>query len=117
VSDLDEGTLRRGIGYVIQNAGLFPHWTIADNIATVPVLLGSKRRVACLQAIELMVRVGLDPALGRKYPYQLSGCQQQRAGVVRALAAGPHVLSLEVSIHFSILGRNASVARPRAEVP
>jgi osmoprotectant transport system ATP-binding protein len=94
-SDLDEGTLRRGIGYVIQNAGLFPHRTIADNIATVPVLLGTKRRVARLQAIELMERVGLDPALGRKYPYQLSGGQQQRVGVARALAADPPVLLMD----------------------
>ncbi|MGW6174116.1 ABC transporter ATP-binding protein [Arthrobacter sp. NPDC055138] len=94
-AELDATVLRRGIGYVIQNAGLFPHRTVADNIATVPVLLGAKRRAARNAAVELMERVGLDPALGRKYPYQLSGGQQQRVGVARALAADPPVLLMD----------------------
>ncbi|MEU2435826.1 ABC transporter ATP-binding protein [Streptomyces rubradiris] len=88
-------TLRRSMGYVIQNAGLFPHRTILDNIATVPRLLGRSRRQARDRAAELMERVGLDPALARRYPYQLSGGQQQRVGVARALAADPPVLLMD----------------------
>lgn len=87
--------LRRSMGYVIQHAGLFPHRTVADNIATVPRLLGWDRRRARARAMELMERVGLDTALARRYPYQLSGGQQQRVGVARALAADPPVLLMD----------------------
>ncbi|GAA2729422.1 ABC transporter ATP-binding protein [Streptomyces nogalater] len=88
-------TLRRSMGYVIQNAGLFPHRTILDNIATVPRLLGRSRRQARARAAELMERVGLDATLAGRYPYQLSGGQQQRVGVARALAADPPVLLMD----------------------
>lgn len=88
-------TLRRGMGYVIQNAGLFQHRTIADNIATVPRLLGWSKQRARARAAELMERVGLDASLAKRYPYQLSGGQQQRVGVARALAADPPVLLMD----------------------
>ncbi|MER6031256.1 ABC transporter ATP-binding protein [Streptomyces sp. NPDC001851] len=88
-------TLRRSMGYVIQNAGLFQHRTIVDNIATVPRLLGQSRQQARQRAAELMERVGLDAALAKRYPYQLSGGQQQRVGVARALAADPPVLLMD----------------------
>ncbi|MEU9331682.1 ABC transporter ATP-binding protein [Streptomyces sp. NPDC048290] len=88
-------TLRRSMGYVIQNAGLFQHRTIVDNIATVPRLLGWSKDKARARARELMERVGLDAALARRYPYQLSGGQQQRVGVARALAADPPVLLMD----------------------
>ncbi|MEU6275944.1 ABC transporter ATP-binding protein [Streptomyces populi] len=88
-------TLRRSMGYVIQNAGLFQHRTVLDNIATVPRLLGWSRQRARGRAAELMERVGLDPAMARRYPYQLSGGQQQRVGVARALAADPPVLLMD----------------------
>ncbi|MDQ0810539.1 osmoprotectant transport system ATP-binding protein [Streptomyces sp. B3I7] len=88
-------TLRRGMGYVIQNAGLFQHRTIVDNIATVPRLLGWSKDRARGRARELMTRVGLDASLASRYPYQLSGGQQQRVGVARALAADPPVLLMD----------------------
>ncbi|MFJ7899822.1 ABC transporter ATP-binding protein [Streptomyces sp. NPDC096198] len=88
-------TLRRSMGYVIQNAGLFQHRTIVDNIATVPRLLGWKKDRARDRARELMERVGLDASLAKRYPYQLSGGQQQRVGVARALAADPPVLLMD----------------------
>ncbi|GAA3213947.1 hypothetical protein GCM10020256_14370 [Streptomyces thermocoprophilus] len=88
-------TLRRSMGYVIQNAGLFQHRTIVDNIATVPRLLGWGKSKSRDRARELMERVGLDPALAGRYPYQLSGGQQQRVGVARALAADPPVLLMD----------------------
>ncbi|GHE43351.1 ABC transporter ATP-binding protein [Streptomyces cellulosae] len=88
-------TLRRNMGYVIQNAGLFQHRTIADNIATVPRMLGWGKQRARERAAELMERVGLDASLARRYPYQLSGGQQQRVGVARALAADPPVLLMD----------------------
>ncbi|GLX47703.1 proline/glycine betaine ABC transporter ATP-binding protein [Streptomyces hygroscopicus subsp. hygroscopicus] len=88
-------SLRRSMGYVIQNAGLFQHRTILDNIATVPRLLGWSKQRARGRAAELMERVGLDAALARRYPYQLSGGQQQRVGVARALAADPPVLLMD----------------------
>ncbi|GHJ99938.1 ABC transporter ATP-binding protein [Streptomyces sp. NPDC003753] len=87
--------LRRSMGYVIQNAGLFPHRTIVDNIATVPRLLGWSKNRARDRARELMERVGLDASLAKRYPYQLSGGQQQRVGVARALAADPPVLLMD----------------------
>jgi osmoprotectant transport system ATP-binding protein len=87
--------LRRSMGYVIQNAGLFQHRTIVDNIATVPRMLGWDRGRARQRAMELMERVGLDAALAKRYPYQLSGGQQQRVGVARALAADPPVLLMD----------------------
>jgi osmoprotectant transport system ATP-binding protein len=87
--------LRRSMGYVIQNAGLFQHRTIVDNIATVPRLLGWGKHKARERARELMERVGLDASLARRYPYQLSGGQQQRVGVARALAADPPVLLMD----------------------
>jgi osmoprotectant transport system ATP-binding protein len=87
--------LRRGIGYVIQQAGLFPHRTVVDNIATVPRLLGTDRRAARKRAQELMELVGLDPSYAGRYPNQLSGGQQQRVGVARALAADPAILLMD----------------------
>lgn len=87
--------LRRGIGYVIQHAGLFPHRTIVDNIATVPYLVGWNKKKARERALELMERVGLDPAMGKRYPFQLSGGQQQRVGVARALAADPPIMLMD----------------------
>ncbi|MFJ5530635.1 ABC transporter ATP-binding protein [Streptomyces sp. NPDC093261] len=88
-------SLRRSMGYVIQNAGLFQHRTIVDNIATVPRLLGWGKDRARTRARELMERVGLDASLAKRYPYQLSGGQQQRVGVARALAADPPVLLMD----------------------
>jgi osmoprotectant transport system ATP-binding protein len=87
--------LRRGIGYVIQETGLFPHRTVEDNISTVPLLIGWHRSKARARARDLMQLVGLDPALARRYPSQLSGGQQQRVGVARALAADPPVLLMD----------------------
>jgi len=87
--------LRRQIGYVIQHAGLFPHRTIVDNIATVPFLLGSDKATGRKRAMELIERVGLDPAFANRYPAQLSGGQQQRVGVARALAADPPVMLMD----------------------
>ena len=95
VRDGPAATLRRGIGYVIQQAGLFPHRTIEDNIATVPVLAGWSRARARERSRVLMDLVGLDPDLARRYPHQLSGGQQQRVGVARALAADPPVLLMD----------------------
>ena len=87
--------LRRSIGYVMQNAGLLPHFTVADNIATVPVLRGMPRRTARAQALELLERVGLARALATRRPAQLSGGQQLRVGVARALAADPSILLMD----------------------
>ena len=87
--------LRRGIGYVIQQTGLFPHRTIEDNIGTVPVLNGWSRKKARERAQELLVLVGLEPEVAKRYPHQLSGGQQQRVGVARALAADPPVLLMD----------------------
>jgi osmoprotectant transport system ATP-binding protein len=91
----DAAELRRGIGYVIQQAGLFPHRTIIDNIATVPLLLGWDKSRARTRAAELMETVGLAPEMAQRYPAQLSGGQQQRVGVARALAADPPILLMD----------------------
>ncbi|WP_406431854.1 ATP-binding cassette domain-containing protein [Streptomyces sp. NBC_00631] len=96
VADVDPVRLRRRIGYVIQQVGLFPHRTILDNTATVPALLGWKRARALARAAELLDLVGLDPkTYGPRYPDQLSGGQRQRVGVARALAADPPVLLMD----------------------
>src|SRR3954454_5019854 len=95
VSKQDAALLRRKIGYVIQHAGLFPHRTVADNVATVPLLNGVNRKQAREQAVELLKRVGLDESLAGRYPAQLSGGQQQRVGVARALAADPPVMLMD----------------------
>jgi osmoprotectant transport system ATP-binding protein len=100
LDDRDTGSLsptalRRGIGYVIQHAGLFPHRTILDNVLTVPRLLGMDRKTSKRRAMELLERVGLDTRFAKRYPAQLSGGQQQRVGVARALAADPPVMLMD----------------------
>ncbi|MES9526029.1 ABC transporter ATP-binding protein [Streptomyces capoamus] len=96
VAAVDPVRLRRRIGYVIQQVGLFPHRTVLDNTATVPALLGWKRAKARARAAELLDLVGLDPkTYGPRYPQQLSGGQRQRVGVARALAADPPVLLMD----------------------
>lgn len=95
VRDGNPVQLRRGIGYVMQNAGLLPHFTVIDNVATVPVLRGMPRRKARAEALALLDTVGLDRALAQRYPAQLSGGQQQRVGVARALVADPNVLLMD----------------------
>ncbi|MDI9897022.1 ATP-binding cassette domain-containing protein [Rhodococcus sp. IEGM 1381] len=95
IADTDAVKLRRGIGYVIQSAGLLPHRTVVDNVATVPVLNGETRRAARKAALDVLERVGLDPAFASRYPAQLSGGQQQRVGVARALAADPPILLMD----------------------
>jgi osmoprotectant transport system ATP-binding protein len=92
----DAVDLRRRIGYVIQNTGLFPHQTIRANVATVPKLLGWPKRRVEDRVTELLDLVGLDPQLyGKRYPHELSGGQRQRVGVARALAADPVVLLMD----------------------
>ncbi len=95
-SGVDEVTLRRSIGYVIQQIGLFPNKTVEDNICVVPDLLGWDRKKARSRAADLLKMVNLDPAVFlRRYPKELSGGQQQRVGVVRALAADPPILLMD----------------------
>jgi osmoprotectant transport system ATP-binding protein len=92
---LDRVALRRRIGYVIQNAGLFPHRTVVDNVAALPRLLGGSKKETRSAAMELLERVGLDAKFAKRYPWQLSGGQQQRVGVARALATDPPFLLMD----------------------
>ncbi|MGN6558296.1 MAG: ABC transporter ATP-binding protein [Solirubrobacterales bacterium] len=95
VRDREPAQLRREIGYVIQQIGLFPHRTISENIGAVPQLLGWKKDRIRRRSAELLELIGLDPELGDRYPAQLSGGQQQRVGVARALAADPLVMLMD----------------------
>lgn len=87
--------LRRSIGYVMQNSGLLPHRTVAENVSTVPILRGVGKREARTQALTLLDTVGLDRSLADRYPSQLSGGQQQRVGVARGLAVNPNILLMD----------------------
>jgi osmoprotectant transport system ATP-binding protein len=95
VRDRPPADLRRGIGYAIQQIGLFPHLTVAENIATVPKLLGWDAKRIRARVDELLVLTGLEAAMARRYPAQLSGGQRQRVGVARALAADPPLLLMD----------------------
>jgi osmoprotectant transport system ATP-binding protein len=95
VRDREPAQLRREIGYVIQQIGLFPHRTISQNIGAVPQLMGWKKDRIRDRSAELLELIGLDPELGDRYPAQLSGGQQQRVGVARALAADPLVMLMD----------------------
>ena len=95
VKEGDAARLRREIGYVIQQIGLFPHRTIAQNIGTVPALLGWDKERIRARSAELLDLIGLDPEYGDRYPSQLSGGQQQRVGVARALAVDPPVMLMD----------------------
>ena len=96
VTHIDPVELRRSVGYVIQQVGLFPHMTIAENVATVPQLLGWESARIDRRVDELLARVDMDPARYRdRYPRELSGGQKQRVGVARALAADPPVMLMD----------------------
>ncbi len=95
VVDQDVTQLRRGIGYVIQNVGLFPHQTVEENIGTVPRLYGRDKKWIRARAHELLELVGLDESYAKRYPASLSGGQRQRVGLARALAADPPLLLMD----------------------
>jgi osmoprotectant transport system ATP-binding protein len=96
VTHIDPVRLRRRIGYVIQQIGLFPHQTVHSNVATIPKLLGWDRKRTNARVDELLATMGLEPSqFANRYPAQLSGGQQQRVGVARALAADPDVLLMD----------------------
>jgi osmoprotectant transport system ATP-binding protein len=95
IRELEPVELRRQIGYVIQQIGLFPHMTIGDNVATVPRLLGWPKARTAARVAELLELVGLEQGDAKRYPSQLSGGQRQRVGLARALAADPAVLLMD----------------------
>lgn len=95
VADMNPVRLRRSIGYVIQEGGLFPHWTVVKNIATIPRLEGASKADARTRAIELMKLTGLPLSIADRYPAQLSGGQRQRVGVARALANKPLLMLMD----------------------
>jgi osmoprotectant transport system ATP-binding protein len=95
IATLNPVTLRRRIGYVMQNSGLLPHRKVIDNVATVPRLEGVPRKQAHQRALELLDTVGLSRNLADRYPSQLSGGQQQRVGVARGLAVDPNILLMD----------------------
>jgi osmoprotectant transport system ATP-binding protein len=95
IIDRRPSELRREIGYAIQQIGLFPHQTVAENIATVPRLLGWDKRRSAARVEELMELIGLEDAMASRYPAQLSGGQRQRVGVARALAADPPLMLMD----------------------
>jgi len=95
ITELPAVELRRGIGYVIQQAGLFPHMTVGENIETVPRLLGWERERRRARTGELLALVGLEATDAKRYPAQLSGGQRQRVGLARALAADPPLLLMD----------------------
>ena len=95
VAGEDPVRLRRSIGYVLQEGGLFPHRSIADNVATVPRLEGATKQASRERALELLTLVGLDREMADRYPAQLSGGQRQRVGVARALANRADILLMD----------------------